>query len=147
MRGSKNQRGRAVDGVDAGGENFDAVRARDVGYRKLDPRAFALADPIALHGDDAVGPAAFEQFQIIKQLFGVSSRTEKPLLDFTRFDQRVFVAPAIAVDDLLVCENGATFWTPVDTAVFAISQISFQHTQEKPLIPFVIFRVARGNFA
>src|SRR5258708_945266 len=147
MRRSESQRSRAVDSVNPRGENLDGSRARNIGYREFDARAFALADPVALHGDDAIGPATFEQLQIIEQLLGVCGSAQEPLLDFARFNEGVFVAPAITVDDLFVGEHSATFWTPVDAAFLAVREIFFQHAQEKPLVPLVVFGITGGNFA
>ena len=148
MRGSENDGGGAVDGVDARGENFDGLRAGDIGNGEFHARALDLADPVALHGDDALGPATFELFQIIEQLFGVCGGLQEPLLDFAGLDESVFVAPAIAaIDDLLVGQHGATFGTPVDAALFAIGQAALQHAQKKPLVPAIIFGIAGGNFA
>src|SRR5882724_4775567 len=146
MRRSENQRSRAVNSVNPGGENLDSARARKIRQSKFDARALALADPVALHGDDAVGPAAFEQFQVIEQLLGVRGSAQEPLLDFARFDEGVFVTPAITVDDLFVGEHRATFWTPVDAAFLAVREILFQHAQEKPLVPLVVFGITGGNF-
>src|SRR5438128_9318900 len=58
------------------------------------------------------------------------------------------MTPAISpIDDLLVREDRAAFRTPVNAALFAVSKALLQHAQEEPLVPPVVFRVARGNFA
>src|SRR5882757_1973759 len=144
MRGGEDDGACAVDGVDARGENLDGLDAGNIGYREPDTRADGFADPIALHGDDAIGPGAFEFFQIFKELIGVVSGLQKPLLDFTGLDERVFVAPAVtAVDDLLVGEHGAALGTPVDPALFAIGEAALEHAQKKPLIPTIVLGIAR----
>src|SRR5712672_765930 len=123
MPGGEDDRAGAVDGVDARGENLDGLEASNIGYREPHTRADGFADPIALHGDDAVGPGAFKFFQIFKELIGVVSGLQKPLLDFTGLDERIFVAPAVAaVDHLLVGQDGAALRAPVDAALFAISE-------------------------
>src|SRR6267142_3233722 len=136
MRGGEDDGAGAVDSVDARGENFDGLGGGDIGYGKPHARADGFADPIALHGDDAVGPGALKFFQIFKELIGVVSGLQKPLLDFAGLDEGVFVAPAVAaVYDLLVGEDGAAFGTPVDPTLFAIGQATLEHAQKKPLIP------------
>src|SRR6267378_4165213 len=148
MRRGEDDCGGTVDGVDARGENLDGLDASNIGYREPDTRADGFADPIALHGDDAVGPGALEFFQIFKELIGVVSGLQKPLLDFAGLDEGVFVAPAVAaVDDLLVGQHGAAFGTPVDAALFAIGQTTLEHAQKKPLIPTIVLGIAGGDFA
>src|SRR5207302_905785 len=100
----------------------------NIGYGEPHARADGFADPIALHGDDAVGPGAFQFFQIFKELIGVVSGLEEPLLDFARLDEGVFVAPAVAaVDDLLVGQHGAALRAPVDAALFAVGEATLEH--------------------
>src|ERR1700688_3447877 len=54
--------------------------------------------------------------------------------------------PAISVHHLLVGQHRAALGTPVHAALFPVSQPALQHAQEEPLVPPVIFRLARGNF-
>src|SRR6267378_6810315 len=148
MRRGEDDRAGTVDSVDARGENLDGLDAGNIGYREPHARANGFADPIALHGDDAVGPGAFEFFQIFKELIGVVSGLQKPLLDFAGLDEGVFVAPAVAaVDDLLVGQDGAALGTPVDAALFAIGEAALEHAQKKPLIPTIVLGIAGGDFA
>src|SRR6266481_3094736 len=148
MRRGEDNRTGAIDGVDARGENLDGLDASNIGYREPDTRADGFADPIALHGDDAVGPGAFKFFQIFKELIGVVSGLQKPLFDFAGLDEGVFVAPAVAaVDDLLVGQHGAAFGTPVDAALFSIGEATLEHAQKKPLIPTIVLGIAGGDFA
>ena len=148
MGWGEDERGRAVDGVDARGENFNRRGVLQIIDGEPHPRALRAANPVALHGDDALGPSPFELLEVIDELVGVSGRFEEPLLEFAGFDEGVFVAPAIAaVDDLLVGEDGATFRAPIDAALFAIGEAALEHAQEKPLVPAVIFGLAGGNFA
>src|SRR5882762_7704651 len=128
MGGSEDDRAGTVDRVDARGKNLDGLDAGNIGYREPDTRADGFADPIALHGDDAIGPGAFEFFQIFKELIGVVSGLQKPLLDFAGLDEGVFVTPAVAaVDDLLVGQHGAAVGTPIDAALLAIGETALEH--------------------
>src|ERR1700722_14393007 len=64
------------------------------------------------------------------------------------FDKRVFVAPAVAtIYDLLVSEDRAALGTPVDATLFAVGEAAFEHAQEKPLVPAIVFWFASGDFA
>ena len=69
MLGRQDHAGGAVDGVDARGE--DADRLARSGQREIDLRAFGAADPVALHGEHALRPAAFELRHVVQQLVGV----------------------------------------------------------------------------
>ncbi len=72
---------------------------------------------------------------------------EKPLFDFARLHQRVLVTPAIsAVHNLFVGQHGAALGTPVDAALLAIGELAFEHAQEEPLVPAIVFRLTGGNF-
>src|SRR5712671_2012786 len=148
MGGSEDDSACAVDGIDASGENFYGLDGGNIGYREPHARADGFADPIALHGDDAIGPGAFKFFQIFKELIGVVSGLEEPLLDFTGLDEGIFMPPAVAaVDDLLVGQHGAALGTPVDPALFAIGEAALEHAQKKPLIPTIVLGIAGGDFA
>src|SRR5580765_2399542 len=148
MRGREDDGARTVDGVDAGGENFDGLDAGNIGYGKPHTRADGFADPIALHGDDPFGPAAFQFLQVIKKLLSVVSGFEEPLLDFARFDEGILVTPAVAaVDDLLVGQHRTTLGTPIDAALFAIGEATLEHAQKKPLIPTIVPWIAGRDFA
>src|SRR5258708_13787790 len=146
MIGRKDDCGRSVNRVNASCEEFDRS-SRVVDNLKIHKRALGFADPVALHGDDALGPTALKFLQIVQELLGVLGGPEKPLLDVAGFDEGVFVAPAIAaVDDLLVGQHGAALGTPVDAALLAIREAALQHAQEEPLVPAIVFRLAGGNF-
>src|SRR5882762_7629899 len=148
MGGSEDDRACAIDGVDARGENLDGLDASNIGYREPHTRANGFTDPIALHGDDTIGPGALEFFQIFKELIGVVRGLQKPLLDFAGLDQGVFVPPAVAaVDDLLVGQHGAAVGTPIDAALLAIGETALEHAQKKPLIPTIVSGIAGGDFA
>src|SRR5262249_13885618 len=65
--GRKDHAGGTVYGVDTGGENANrAVVFND----EVDFGAFAAADPVALHGEDALRPSAFQLGDVAKQLIG-----------------------------------------------------------------------------
>src|SRR5579884_3534829 len=70
------------------------------------------------------------------------SRSARPPLD-----GRVFVAPATAIYNLLVCQHRAALRTPIHPGVLAISDAALEHLQKKPLVPAVVFRLASRNLA
>ena len=63
MLGREDQAGGAVDGIDARREDADLLAAAF--EREIDLGAFGAADPVALHGEHALRPAAFELLHIV----------------------------------------------------------------------------------
>ena len=55
--------------------------------------------------------------------------------------------PTEAVDHLLVREHGLALRAPVHAAALPIRQPALEHAQEEPLVPPVIFRLARRDLA
>ena len=148
MLGRELQRGRAENRVDAGGEDGDGRSGRIGGAVEFEihQRAFAAADPVALHGADFFRPAG-QAVEIAQQFVGIVGDAQKPLLEFALLDQGVFVAPAAAVHHLLVGQHGGAFRTPVDPALLAIGQALLEELDEEPLVPFVVFGQTGGDFA
>ena len=142
--GREDHAGRAVDSVDARGEDADGSEALDV---EIDFRALAAADPVALHGEDALGPAAFELGDVFEEFVGVGGGAEEPLFERALFDGGVFVTPAAAIDNLLIGEHGGAFGAPVDEGLFAVGESAFEHAEEEPLVPAIIIGLAGGDFA
>ncbi len=142
--GREDQARRAVDRIDAGGENTH--RTVTLNY-EIDLRAFAAANPVALHGEDALGPSAFKLRDIPQQFVGISSGPQEPLFQRALLDRGRFVAPAAAIHHLLVRENGAADRAPVHQGLFAIGEAALHHAQEKPLVPAIVLGFAGGDFA
>ena len=114
---------------------------------EIDFSAFGAADPVALHGQHAFRPALFELLHVIEQLVGVGGDFQKPLLHSALFDRRRFMPPAAAVDHLFICQHGGAFGTPVQQRLLAIGEAAFEHFEEEPLVPAIVFGLARGYFA
>src|SRR5580704_4415624 len=146
MACGENHGGCAVYRVNACGENFYGFAGH---VRDIEPhaRAFGFPNPVALHGDDALGPAVAEFIESTDQFFGVLCDAIEPLLDIADFYLRIFVTPALAVDYLFIGENGLAFRVPINAALFLVSEVAFQHAKKNPLVPFVIFGIAGGDFA
>ena len=109
-------------------------------------RAHGLADPVALHTEHAVRPAALELGEVGEQFVGVIRDLEEPLGEFLLDDGRV-AAPAQAVDDLLVGEHGIAVRAPVLGGFLAVDEALFQPAQEEKLLPAAVGLIAGGDFA
>jgi len=134
------QGGCAEDGVQASGEDRDllAVWAGRTIELEVDKRAFAAADPVALLGGDALGPAR-KCVEIAQQFVGILGDTDEPLLQLTLFDQRGFVTPAASVGEhLLVGENSGALRTPVDLGALTVGKAFLIELEEEPLVPAVV---------
>ena len=145
MQRRQNQTGGPEDRVDAGGEDTDGL----VGalHREIDLRAGRATDPVALHGQDAVGPAGLQLVKGSQKLVRIGSGPEEPLLTFLLFDGSLLVTPAAAAHDLLVGQNRGAGGAPVHRGLLAIGQAPFPHPEEEPLVPPVVFRLAARQLA
>ena len=108
-------------------------------------RAFAAADPVALHQLDRLGP--IDAVEIGEQSIGVVGDLDVPLLEIFFGDGVVGMPPAASVDDLFVGENGLAFVAPPLRAVRAVGEAALQEHQEEPLRPPVVLRRGRIYFA
>ena len=143
LRGQRHER-HAEYRVGAGGEHLDVAFA---GFqRKRDFRAHGLADPVALHAEHAVGPAALKLGEVGEQFVGVIRDLEEPLGELLLDDGRI-AAPAQSVDDLFVGEHGVAVRAPVLGGFLAVDKALFQPAQEEKLFPTVIGLIAGGDFA
>src|ERR1700722_2766119 len=132
MLGRQLHRSCSVNGVDPGGEHWnsriwDPFCALEL---KIDQRALAAPDPVALHSSNLVRPSG-QSLEPAKQLLGVLGDPQEPLLEFTLLDQRIFVPPATPSDHLLIGEYRGAFRAPVHFAFSAIGEPPFVKLQEK----------------
>lgn len=112
------QVGRAHEGVRTGG--VDGQRLVVVFYVKGNFHTFGTADPVALHGLNGVRPV-IQIIQIVQQLVSVGGDFDKPLRDLFTLYFGV-TAPAAAIDNLLVRENGLVVRAPVNGGRFLVDQ-------------------------
>src|SRR6056297_2206371 len=103
-------KGRAKQGVGPGRKNLDLFFA--ISDRENDFTTIALADPVALHGQYALRPAA-QLFGPLKQLVGIIGNFEKPLLQLL-LGNGPGATPATAVLYLLIGKYRLTVLAPVD---------------------------------
>src|SRR5258707_4616625 len=103
MLGSKLNRGGAENRIHARCENRDGGSCRTYAPAQVEihQRAFAPADPVALHGADFFRPA-FEFLEIAEQFVRIFCDPEKPLLQLALLDGRVLMPPAAAIYNLLI---------------------------------------------
>ena len=144
--GSQDKEGHAKQGVGTRGEDGDlALVALDglailVAQGKVDLGALGAADPVGLHLLDALGPAG-ELLQVVEQLLGVLGNLEVPLLQVALLGLGA-AAPALALGDLLVSQNGLAGGAPVDRVLLAVDQALFPQLLKDPLTPTVVVGAA-----
>src|SRR5690606_14765741 len=124
---------RAVERVGARGEDGEAAPAGALDL-ELDLRALAAADPVALLRGDGVRPGGEDVVEVSQQLLGVGGDLEEPLRELADLDGGRLVAPAAAVDDLLVSEDGVAEGAPVDRGALAIDEAALEELQEDELV-------------
>src|SRR6185369_2914654 len=144
MFGGQNNRRGAKDRVDTGGEYTDLIRR--VLYLEVDVSAFAAANPIALPLDDFFRPTAFDFFDVCDQLFCVLRGPQEPLLNLFLRDRRA-APPADPARRLLVGQDSLFFRAPIDGRLSLVRQTALQHFQKEPLVPFIVVRPVRRDFA
>ncbi len=137
--GGEDEEGRAEEGVGAGGEDGEVDAGLLAGEDDL--RALRAADPVALHRDDVVGPG-LEDREVVEEPVGVVGDLEEPLLELLLLDEGA-AALAMAVDDLLVGEDGGVDWAPLDGRLGAVCEVALEEAEEEPLGPAVVLRVGR----
>ena len=142
LRGDGHE-GRAEDGVRSGGE--DGERFVGIFEGEVHLGAHALADPVALHGENFFRPAR-EGVATGKQLLCIVGDLEKPTVHFPG-EHGIVATPAGAVDDLLVGQHRLAGLAPVDRGHLLIDQPFFVHFDKKQLFPSVVLIVAGGEFA
>ena len=104
------QIGRAHEGIRTGGVDGQSLIV--VFNVEGDLHAFRTADPVALHGLNGIRPVV-QRVQIVQQFVSVSGDFDKPLWDLFTLNFGV-AAPAAAVDNLFVRENGLVVRAPVN---------------------------------
>jgi len=88
-------------------------------YVKIDLRAGAAADPVALQLLDARGPV--EPFELLLEPIGIGSDPQHPLAEWNA-DDRMAAPLAHAADHLLVGEHSAERGAPVDRCLRLIGE-------------------------
>ena len=107
--------------------------------------ALRATDPVCLHSLHFIGPA-IELVEVFEQLVTEIGNLDKPLRDFSAFDECAR-APATAIDNLLIGEHGLVDGVPVNLGFFLVHEALFEESGEKPLLPPIIVRVACRHFA
>jgi hypothetical protein len=141
LRGD-DEEGGAEERVRAGGEN--RIVGAEVLAVELHLRPLRAADPVALHRLHVLRPV--DLVEVGDQPVGVVGDPEEPLLELAHLDLRA-AALAVAVDDLLVREDGLVVGTPLDGRLGAVGEAALEQPQEDPLRPAVVRRIVRGVLA
>ncbi len=143
VTGSHSQVGRTHEGVRTGG--VDGQRLVVVVNVEGNLHAFGTANPVALHGLNGVRPV-IQVIQIVQQFVSVGGDFDKPLRDLFTLDFGV-TAPAAAIDNLLVRENGLVIRAPVNGRGLLVHQAFFIQLGEEFLLPAVVLRGAGCQLA
>ena len=144
--GSQDKEGDTEERVGSRGEDGDLTLvaldrlAIPVAQGKVDLGALGATDPVGLHLLDALGPAG-ELLQVVEQLLGVLGNLEVPLLQVALLGLGA-AAPALALGDLLVSQNGLAGGAPVDRVLLAVDQALFPELLKDPLTPTVVVGAA-----
>jgi hypothetical protein len=112
---------------------------------KADLGAFGATDPVALHGQHALGPV-LEQVHLLEERIRVVGDLEEPLFEVARLDLGA-AALAAAVDHLFVRENGLIVRAPLDGRLPAVGEPALKEAQEEPLRPAVVLGLVAGEHA
>ena len=107
------------------------------------PRALGAADPVALHGEHALGPVD-QLGHVVQQALGVVGDAQEPLRQLAQLHLGA-AALAAPVDDLLVGEHGLVLGAPVDRRLAPLGQAALEEAQEEPLGPAVVLGIAGGD--
>ena len=145
MLGRNRDERRAEQRIGTGREDLQLPRraVELVGESEVD--ALAAPDPVRLHQLDALGPAG-QRVQRRQEFRRVLRDAQVVHRDLALLDRRAR-APALAVDHLLVGQDGLVDWVPVDDAGLLVGDPGLQHAQEEPLVPAVVVRPAGGDLA
>ena len=143
--GGDGDKGRAHDGVGAGGEHPQLTGFAIEFIREGKAHAFAFANPVFLHRAHLLRPAG-QVVQRREQFFGVGGNLHVIHGDFALFDQRAR-APAAPFNHLLVGQHGFIDRVPVDHALFLVNQPFFQQAGKQPLFVAVVVGIAGSDFA
>ena len=141
LRGQHHVR-RAEERVGAGGEDGDGGVVAVHG--KVDLRALAPSDPVALHLQRRGRPV--EAVEVFEEPVGVFGDPQHPLLEVAAL-HREAAALGLAVDHLLVGEHRAEAFAPVHRHLVEVGEAALVELQEDPLRPAVVVGVGGGQLA
>ena len=116
-----------------------------VAQREHNLGTFRAANPVRLLLLYALGPTG-KFIQVIQQFLSVIGNLEVPLRKVLLLHLGI-AAPALAFDNLLVCQNGLAARAPVHRRITTLHQALLPELQENILAPAVILGVACHNGA
>ena len=118
--------------------------AHGIFYLEIHHRPRGLADPVALHLLDALGP--IERIEVLQQTFGVLRDLEHPLAHWAA-DHGMVAALRSTVDHLFVREHRTECGTPVHRHLGDVGEALLVELLEDPLRPLVVFRIGGVHLA
>ncbi|MNH22574.1 hypothetical protein D3C79_824370 [compost metagenome] len=104
-----------------------------------------LANPVALHAADHVRPT-LQGIDGRQQFLSILRDAQVVAGNLAFLDERSG-SPTPAIHHLLVGQHGLVDGVPVDDLGLLVGHALFQQLQEKPLVPFVVFGIAGGDFS
>ncbi len=120
-------------------ERFGQALARQ---GEAHPQALGLADPVALHLLDVLGPAVEPTVvQRREQVLRLVRDLEEPLRQHAPLDRRAR-PPALAVDHLLVGEHGVVDRVPVHLGLLTLDEAAGEEVEEQLLLVAVVVGAA-----
>ena len=140
--GGQRQIGRPHDRVRARGEYLKGAFPPVHGEIGFNPLGFSY--PVFLHGFNGVGPP-LHLLELAQQFLGVIAYPQEPLRYFLFLDNRSRTPP-LSVNYLFVSEHRPVNRVPVHDGGLSVRQSFAVKSREKPLLPAVIFNVARRDF-
>lgn len=114
------------------------LRARQVVHVEVHLGTFTLADPLALHRLQRLGPV--DLIEVLEQALGVLGDLQHPLAQRSPF-ARMVATFALAVDDLVVAEHGAERLAPPHRRVRLVGEAARVQLLPDPLRPAEVARV------
>src|SRR4030042_1961874 len=136
MFGSQQEEGHTKNGIGSGGEHSYLFFLHPcVLQTERNFCALALAHPIRLHYLYPLWPI---QPTMVEQFLGVSSNSEKPLLQVLFGDWRATPFAKTFPHYLFISQNCLASGTPVNRCLSPIGQASVIKFKEEPLRPFVV---------
>ena len=101
-------------------------------------RTDRFADPVTLYFFGGFRPV--DLIEIFQKSFRISRDIDDPLLHVLT-DDRIAASFRLAVDDFIISQDAAQFFTPVYRHLYAARIAIKEQLFEDPLSPLVVFRI------
>ncbi len=105
--GCDDHAGSPVDRIDTRRE-YTRTIAVTFSDTEIDWRPSLRANPVALHGQNALRPPPFELRDVLQEFISIGGGSQEPLLERSLLDRSGLMPPAATLDHLLVGEDGGS---------------------------------------